>query len=57
MSTRSKWAVLLLPLLCLPVASAADDDGARQAFVDAMQRIRLNLPETADSPARGCGAI
>jgi soluble lytic murein transglycosylase len=63
MSTRSKWAALLPPLLCLhfasasQFASAADDDAARQAFVDAMRRIRLNLPETADSPALEAYAI
>jgi soluble lytic murein transglycosylase len=63
MSTRSKWAALLPPLLCLQFASAAqsasvaqsasaaDDEGTRQAFVAAMQRIRSNLPETPDSPA------
>jgi soluble lytic murein transglycosylase len=50
---------LLLPLLCVqsapaangPPATIADPDSTRQAFVAAMQRIRLNLPETPDSPA------
>jgi soluble lytic murein transglycosylase len=50
---------LLLPLLCVqsapaakgPPAALADPDSTRQAFVAAMQRIRLNLPETPDSPA------
>jgi soluble lytic murein transglycosylase len=57
MSTRSKWAALLLPLLCLAFASAADEEDTRQAFVGAMQRVRLNLPETADSPALEAYAI
>jgi soluble lytic murein transglycosylase len=50
---------LLLPLLCVriapaadsPPASIADPDSTRQAFVAAMQRVRQNLPETPDSPA------
>ena len=49
----------MLPLLCVqsapaakgPPAAPADPDSTRQAFVAAMQRIRLNLPETPDSPA------
>src|SRR6202790_4383090 len=58
MLIRSKWALaLLLPLLCVqsapvaPSATSANPDSTRQAFVAAMQRIRLNLPETPDSPA------
>src|SRR3984893_16658605 len=50
---------LFLPLLCVqsapaangPSGAPADADSTRQAFVAAMQRIRLNLPETPDSPA------
>jgi soluble lytic murein transglycosylase len=50
---------LLLALLCAqsvpaansPPAAPADPDGGRQAFVAALQRIRLNLPEPPDSPA------
>src|ERR1700730_12876713 len=66
MLIRSKCLpVLLLPLLCVQCASAAagppatdaDPDGARQEFVAAMQRIRLNLPETPDSPALEAYAI
>jgi soluble lytic murein transglycosylase len=34
-----------------PRAAVADADSTRQAFVAAMQRIRLNLPDTPDSPA------
>src|SRR5579864_2301289 len=51
-----KWLPALWPpLLCLLVAgtspASADPDGTRQAFVAALQRVRLNLPETPDSPA------
>src|ERR1700730_6516522 len=50
---------LFLPLLCVqsapaakgPSGAPADLDSTRQAFVAAMQRIRLNLPETPDSAA------
>src|ERR1700737_5083097 len=56
---------LLLPLLCVqsaptadgPQPTVADPDSTRQAFVAAMQRIRLNLPETPDSPALEAYAI
>src|SRR6202011_1626994 len=60
MLIQSKKALaLLLPLLWVrialaadgPPASIADADSTRQAFVAAMQRIRLNLPESPDSPA------
>jgi soluble lytic murein transglycosylase len=57
MPTYSKWAALLPLLLCLQFASAAEDEDPRQAFVAAMQRIRLNLPETPDSPALEAYAI
>jgi soluble lytic murein transglycosylase len=58
MFIRSKWLLaLLLPLLCAQSASVADPDSTRQAFVAAMQRIRLNLPETPDSPALEAYAI
>src|ERR1700676_3954151 len=64
MLIRSKWALaLLLPLLCVqsapvaPSATSANPDSTRQAFVAAMQRIRLNLPETPDSPALEAYAI
>src|SRR5450631_4345045 len=51
--------LLLLPLLCargvaaaeLSSAAVADPQTNRLAFVAAMQRIRLNLPDTPDSPA------
>src|SRR5216684_7930370 len=50
---------LLLTLLGIQIAPAADGppssiadlDSTRQAFVAAMQRVRLNLPDTPDSPA------
>ena len=50
---------LLLPLLCVRIAPAADGppagiadaDSTRQAFVAAMQRVHQNLPDTPDSPA------
>jgi soluble lytic murein transglycosylase len=66
MLTHSKWLrALLLPLLCVrfasaadgPPATVADPDSTRQAFVTAMQRVRLNLPETPDSPALEAYAI
>ena len=54
-----KWIpALALPLLWAPPAvsaenspAAADLQTTRQAFVAAMQRIRLHLPDTPDSPA------
>ena len=66
MPIRSKrLPALLLPLLCVQFASAAggppapvaDPDRAREEFVAAMQRVRLNLPETPDSPALEAYAI
>jgi soluble lytic murein transglycosylase len=60
MYTHLKWIpALLLPVLLWPrFASTAENPSApsdlqstRQAFVAAMQRIRLHLPDTADSPA------
>ena len=48
---------LCLPLLLGRFASAADLDETRQAFVAAMQRMRLTLPETPDSPALEAYAI
>src|SRR5258708_12817290 len=66
MLIHSKWLpALSLPLLCVqfssaaagPSATAADPNSARQEFVAAMQRIRLNLPETPDSPALEAYAI
>ena len=47
---------LLLPLLfvvlpLLPAATVDDLQSTRQAFVAAMQRIRLHLPDTPDSAA------
>ncbi|HXA35409.1 MAG TPA: transglycosylase SLT domain-containing protein [Steroidobacteraceae bacterium] len=66
MSIPSKWALALwLPLLCVqfacateaPRTAAVNLDGIRQAFVAAMQRIRLNLPETPDPPALEAYAI
>jgi soluble lytic murein transglycosylase len=40
-----------------PPQAAADLDATGQAFVEAMQRIRLNLPDTPDSPALEAYAI
>ncbi len=66
MSTQSNLLLVLsLPLLWMRFASAADlprhgaadPDETRQAFVAAMQRVRLNLPETPDSPALEAYAI
>src|SRR5258708_6311634 len=66
MLIHSKWLpALSLPLLCVqfssaaagPSATAADPNSARQECVAAMQRIRLNLPETPDSPAVEAYAI
>jgi soluble lytic murein transglycosylase len=66
MPIRSKCPpALLAPLLCVQLASAAggppatvaDPDGARQEYVAAMQRVRLNLPETPDSSALEAYAI
>src|ERR1700738_3067024 len=60
MLIHSKWLqALSLSTLCVqsasaaagPPAPAADPNSARQEFVAAMQRIRLNLPETPDSRA------
>jgi soluble lytic murein transglycosylase len=53
---------LLLPLLfvvlpLLPAATVDDLQSTRQAFVAAMQRIRLHLPDTPDSPALEAYAI
>src|ERR1700731_994492 len=65
MHLPSTWlGALSLPLLW-PLAAAAgasrpgapDADSTRQAFVAAMQRIRLKLPETPDSPALEAYAI
>ena len=62
----SKWLqALSLSALCVqsvsaaagPPAPAADPNGARREFVAAMQRIRLNLPETPDSRALETYAI
>ncbi len=66
MSIRSNWLpALSLPLLCVqfaaaaagPPAAAADPAGTRREFAAAMQRVRLNLPETPDSPALEAYAI
>jgi soluble lytic murein transglycosylase len=66
MSTHSKFLAALLPLLlCARFAAAADAppatpgdlESTRQAFVAAMQRVRLHLPETPDSPALEAYAI
>jgi soluble lytic murein transglycosylase len=60
MSTFAKWLLALsIFLRCMQLAAAADPAPAtaadqeiiRQVFVEAMQRVRLNLPETPDSPA------
>jgi len=66
MLIHSKWLPALpLALLCVqfasaaagPPAPAADPSSARREFVAAMQRIRLNLSETPDSPALEAYAI
>jgi soluble lytic murein transglycosylase len=51
MSISSKWVLVsALSLLGVHVAAAAGDAGPRQAFVAAMQRVRLNQPDMADPP-------
>jgi soluble lytic murein transglycosylase len=50
MSNHSKYVLTLFLPLLWQYSTAADLDNTRQAFVAAMQRVRLNLPETADSP-------
>jgi hypothetical protein len=65
MLTLSKWLLRSsLPLFCVQcslaaggVPPAAEPDATRQEFVAALQRIRLNLPETPDSPALEAYAI
>src|SRR5258708_29063177 len=66
MLIHSKWVrALSLSALCVqsasaaagPPAPAADPNSARQEFVAAMQRIRLNLTETPDSRALEAYAI
>jgi len=65
MRTRTKLLLTLLPLLCAQFAAVAADSppsvsdlqSTRQAFVAAMQRIRLHLPDTPDSPALQAYAI
>jgi len=68
MPKRSKWALAPLSLICLQFAAvagasapealpAAEPDDIRQEFVAAMQRVRLNLPDTPDPPALVAYAI
>jgi len=65
MSNRSKWLpAISLFLLGTQFAAAAagppaavDPESTRQEFVAAMQRVRLNLPDTPDSPALEAYAI
>src|SRR5258708_38781287 len=65
MSNRSKWLpAVSLSLLGAQFAAAAagppaaaDPESTRQEFVAAMQRVRLNLPDTPDSPALEAYAI
>jgi soluble lytic murein transglycosylase len=66
MSTHSKFLAALLPLaFCarfaatadVPPTHAGDLESTRQAFVAAMQRVRLHLPEPPDSPALEAYAI
>ena len=52
-----KSALALALTLLWQFSPAADLDGARQAFVAAMQRVRLNLPETPDPPELQAFAI
>src|ERR1700722_9328775 len=63
MPKRSKWALApSLSVICLQFAVAAgapapealpatEPDDIRQEFVAAMQRVRMNLPDTPDPPA------
>jgi soluble lytic murein transglycosylase len=69
MPKRSKWALApSLSLICLQFAAAAaapapealpaaEPDDIRQEFVAAMQRVRLNMPDTPDPPALVAYAI
>ena len=69
MPKRSKWALApSLSLICLQFAAAAvapapealpaaEPDDVRQEFVAAMQRVRLNQPDTPDPPALVAYAI
>ena len=69
MPKRSKWALApSLSVICLQFAAAAgapapealpaaEPDDIRQEFVAAMQRVRLNLPDTPDPPALAAYAI
>src|ERR1700678_411066 len=69
MPRRSKWALApSLSVICLQFAAAAgapapealpaaEPDDIRQEFVAAMQRVRLNLPDTPDPPALVAYAI
>jgi soluble lytic murein transglycosylase len=50
----------LMPILLLPLLwqfAAAADSGIREEFMQAMQRVRQNLPDTADSAALEAYAI
>jgi hypothetical protein len=63
MFISSKWLPALMLALLWPQIPSADvpaigaDAGARQEFVAAIQRVRLNLPDTPDSPALEAYAI
>src|ERR1700728_1586173 len=68
MPKRSKWVLAPLSIICLQFAAAAaapapealpaaEPDDIRQEFVAAMQRVRLNLPDTPDPPALAAYAI
>jgi soluble lytic murein transglycosylase len=50
MSNSLKRVLALFVTLLWHFSPAADLDSTRQAFVAAMQRVRLNLSETSDSP-------
>ena len=58
MLLRSKFLLILsLSLFARQIAATHEPDAVRQAFVAAMDRVRLNMPETADPPALEVYAI
>ncbi len=58
MLLRSKFLLILsLSLFARQIAATDAPDAVRQAFVAAMDRVRLNMPETPDPPALEVYAI
>lgn len=57
MSTHLKWMLALFLPLFWRIAPAAEPAAVREAFVAAMHGVRLNLPDTPDSPALEAFAI